>query len=497
MSWKKNAISYIMWFLYVLITEALVLTCADELAGKAGLSVYAGVLLAFAFVTLIGVMVLLIRRLLKGYVSVWEKRKLLGLIAEAVLCVSLLAVGLWLRISGLDVVTQSAAYFETAQVTYGQSIPQVVHGAEYMYLQVLHGLFVLVGNHFMAGIWLQIGLQMLAFFALYFVVKRLAGTIAALITLAFGMCAPFFVQYALTLSPEMLYFLLIVLVLAIFMIDYGKKIRPALFLIFGGLAAVMTYLDIAGVFLFLFAAAMPFAIRQEKSVFGKKMAALGCTVVSYVGIFAGTILVDAILSGKIFGNVLKAWAELYSFKTYAVSNTPFSVEEIILLGLLVVGIFSFWCHKQEEIISVSMCNVIVLIALSLRFTEEMPGELYCIMMLVIMAGSFVGQVFAPGKAVVAMAENVVDSDETMMGYEEVPESIEVDVNEKSAVHESVPETVVDETMQEQATPVIQFIENPLPLPKKHEKKVLDYAVELTDETAEFDIDVADEDDYDN
>ena len=43
---------------------------------------------------------------------------------------------------------------------------------------------------------------------------------------------------------------------------------------------------------------------------------------------------------------------------------------------------------------------------------------------------------------------------------------------------------------------IKFIENPLPLPKKHEKKVLDYAVELTDATAEFDIEVADDDDYD-
>ena len=135
MIWKKNAISYIMWFLYVLITEALVLTCADELGQKFGLSVYESALLAFAYAALVGLLVLLIRIIRKHFLAAGKQRTVFALVVEAVVCIGLLALGLMLRISDMDAMTQGASYFEAAQVTYGQSIPQVVHGAVYLYLQ--------------------------------------------------------------------------------------------------------------------------------------------------------------------------------------------------------------------------------------------------------------------------------------------------------------------------------------------------------------------------
>ena len=42
---------------------------------------------------------------------------------------------------------------------------------------------------------------------------------------------------------------------------------------------------------------------------------------------------------------------------------------------------------------------------------------------------------------------------------------------------------------------IQFIENPLPLPKKHVPKVLDYKLK-SDDDGDFDYPVADDDDFD-
>jgi len=46
------------------------------------------------------------------------------------------------------------------------------------------------------------------------------------------------------------------------------------------------------------------------------------------------------------------------------------------------------------------------------------------------------------------------------------------------------------------SPKVQFIENPLPLPKKHVKKVLDFDRELEDGQDDFDIEVDENDDYD-
>ncbi|MDE6167187.1 MAG: hypothetical protein K2G28_01860, partial [Acetatifactor sp.] len=43
---------------------------------------------------------------------------------------------------------------------------------------------------------------------------------------------------------------------------------------------------------------------------------------------------------------------------------------------------------------------------------------------------------------------------------------------------------------------VQFIDNPLPLPKKHQKRVLDYHLEDTGEGEEFDYFVDENDDFD-
>ena len=63
-------------------------------------------------------------------------------------------------------------------------------------------------------------------------------------------------------------------------------------------------------------------------------------------------------------------------------------------------------------------------------------------------------------------------------YEELPQE------ETAPAPEEVPEA-----------DKIQFIENPLPLPKKHVPKVLDY--KLGDDVGDYDYPVADDDDFDH
>ena len=61
-------------------------------------------------------------------------------------------------------------------------------------------------------------------------------------------------------------------------------------------------------------------------------------------------------------------------------------------------------------------------------------------------------------------------------------------------NEDFPEEAVTSTEEE--APEIQFIENPLPLPKKHVPKVLDYKLNSED-AGDFDYPVAEEDDFDH
>ena len=60
--------------------------------------------------------------------------------------------------------------------------------------------------------------------------------------------------------------------------------------------------------------------------------------------------------------------------------------------------------------------------------------------------------------------------------------------EDTLKEESVPagmkEIILDE---ETAKKRVKFIENPLPVPKRHERKEMDFAIELCDDNDDFDI----------
>ena len=43
---------------------------------------------------------------------------------------------------------------------------------------------------------------------------------------------------------------------------------------------------------------------------------------------------------------------------------------------------------------------------------------------------------------------------------------------------------------------VRYLENPMPLPKKHVKRVLDYGLKSTAEDDDFDFSVAEDDDFD-
>ena len=100
---------------------------------------------------------------------------------------------------------EEAAYFDAAMVAEGADIPQITHGAVYFYLQVLRLLFLVAGNKWMAGIYLQIALQLAACVILYLGVKRLSGGFPALIMAAFLMLSPHQILQGLVYSPVMLY----------------------------------------------------------------------------------------------------------------------------------------------------------------------------------------------------------------------------------------------------------------------------------------------------
>lgn len=486
MSWKKNRFSYLIWYAYALVTGGVLACLAGMLCEKAGLTACWGILFAALYLAAVGGIVFLIHRIAGGCSALVQKHRAFFLVLEAVAAALFIAAGLALRIYGMADAGQTSEYYDAAKVITGQQPPKIAHGAVHFYVQALHAAFLLLGNSFMVGIWLQTGLQFVASGLLFFMVRRLTGPIAALIVFGFSMCAPYMVQSAVLLSPEMLYLVFFLIAVTLTMMGHKKKRNPALFFLAGMLSALCCYMDIIGCLLLLLAFAAIFCSREEGSGTGRKAASVVLCLLGVILGFFVCIFLDALLSGKSIQKVLGAWLLLYQPGKFSwsldVSAVGSEIECLILFGLMAFGIFSFWCDRKEERLSAGAVAAagVVLAGCFGIFTAEMPGFIYLYLLFVVLAGVSLEQCFH-----VSLAE--APNEKTA---EEAPKSILGQEAEEEILPEEKPE------LPEEKAGQVQFLENPLPLPKKHVKRVMDYSRKPVSENDDFDYPVGENDDFD-
>lgn len=471
MSWKKNGFSYFMWLLYTVAVGSGIF-CLVMLRGRqTGYSLPICLLIGCACLLAAGAVVFFLR-LFAGAASKLRANKKLSYLSESGLVAALLCTGLFLCIWNFPESLTGDGYYELAKVTGEQGVIQVVHGAVYLYLQLLHIVCLLFGNKIALGVWLQVILYLLAAVAFYFAVRRLAGVVSAIIMLAFMMLSPFLAAEALVLSPNILFLLIYGMALYVASGCLKKSDCSMLrYCVTGIVIAITVYLDIAGITLFVFMLS-GMLVRRER------LGTLGICFGSAIIGFFGCIALDTVLSGKEFFSVLMAWRSLYSPEVFAL---PVIVcagkaywDMIVLLLIMSLGIFSFRYPQEVERTSVWVLASAALIAMQCFqiTTVEMMGFQLLYIFMAVLAGIGICNVFAPAKSaskeMAIKAAKIVKSD-----------------------------TIVKTEAVSAPAAGVRFIENPLPLPKKHVAKTMDYRLK-PDEKDGFDYDypVDENDDFD-
>lgn len=517
MSWKKNGFSYILWIAYTLAAGSGLLGVNILLCGHLGYKAVYAYGISGAFLLVAGVVALCLYQLTKRLPGNHKDNTMLQLVMEGVVLIGLVAVGIILRIDALQQITEwnGMHYYEAAMVAEGQTVPQIVHGATYIYVSLLHLLLLLVGNKLWAAIWLQVVIQLLAITALYFAVRRLSGVIQALVTAAVLLMSPYMISGALELSPEWLYLFLYSIALWVVSGRMDKTESGLLHYLVGGiLIGVCTYLDIYGITLLVFVAGV-FAVMRDRPA-KKLLHERGTVFLVYIagtllGWFAA-IIIDCISCRNGFAAVVKAWSLLYVPKSFRVPVNMELLTEVgmnnvlAVLGLMSLGIFSFWCRKKRERQGVWIGVAIVLLLLQSlgMMTDHIDGVRYLYVVFVILAGIGAANCFATHRA--SYKEEADDVEEAV--NEPVTED-PVEIQEPAVVEMpdaqksvAMKRTEVQENMVAENMPVevpekkVKFLDNPLPLPKKHVAKVMDYRITDVGTDAGYDYDVAEDDDYD-
>lgn len=519
MTWKKNWSGRLLWVcqlgMAALLLGGVCSVFLDKygIAEKYPISPYKNQLvwlgISEVLFLLVSLLVFILFRLAAGRLPDKNRKESTKRVIEILLFTGLLSGGVLYRLYLFPEILESNAYFELGAVTSTAGVEPLAHGALYLYVLLLRGLFKMVGNSLTAGIVLQLVLQFLTAGFLYAAVRKIAGIFSALAVFGFFMFTPTLVKSSLSYTPEVGYLLLFsvvfwVLSLALEMLkktETFKWYHYSLFCVLGIGIAFLIYLDVLGLVLLVSGFAL-FGLKKRKNPVGFAVLFLS-TLFGLTGMFA----LDALQSGSPFDKILSAWKwlfcpiegisfwELY-FPFLERLGESFPACLLLFFGLF-MGLYGFLVKTEEERLRIGILFALsgVLLSYDCPAAGNMDRGFLGILGLIILAVSGVWTALFAGMQTENVAENVTDSIAEDVESDALGEAVftQDDTVEKDAEESGLEKKEFGEIPRQKE---IKYIENPLPLPKKHVKKKMDYAFEVSEEELEFDFEIVENDDFD-
>lgn len=414
-------------------------------------------------------------------------------------------------------------FYEMAAVKDISGIPEITHGASYIYTAVLSFVLSFIGNKAAAGVFLQMVLQVAAVMVFYFAVRLLTGKVEALCAAVILSFLPDISGQIFTFSPESLYFLLYAVGLLLLGCYAVKDMPGVLFALTGVYAGILGYLDIAGWTLLLFAVFIGIKKASNDDTTAVKDMILEIMVFLIAAVIgmALCIFADALLTGKAAESIISAWWEIYAPQglQMPISLSGNLLQQIILCICAALGIIGFWFHKEQKqdawILLLAAVTIFGIVNAGCMEYGMFDAAVWSVFAAMGIASIGTEKSRAESALLQDMiVEEITEEDDTETGRNteagrnagaerstgaeknaEAESNIWVERNvesERSAEAEN--KAVIKDSLQEK--PKVNYIENPLPLPKKHVKKEMDYDRTIEDISLDFDIAIGENDDFD-
>lgn len=554
MFWKKNAFSYFIWAVYTIIVGILwvfvTMSQISRFEFTEQLAVPVKILLIVLPVVLIFALVSMLHKYVLNYVKPDAEGVNTHNASEKIKVLIIMLLGIAVLYHDSDIYFEkNLGAYSGAFVSDQTAVAFENHGATYMYMLLLRFCFTIFGNKVSVAHGVQVCLYFITAFLLYIAFRREAGRGPSQFTLAVFLLAPFVQENLLMFGPNLLYMAAYFLVLHSLSGINSDKSMPLMRYIFAGLlSAWLIYMDILGITLIFWAGTMlflrsmdiPTAKNKKRLMMGYMLGLLGGLVAVFLLLFVYT--------GKPFDEILLGWIEVYIPNGFRFASlferVGSSMLAWLVTAMLLINVFSFWFRKKTDRMCSHICLLAYVASVEVIGISYIPMHysvwIFVFAVLVAFIGLF-SSMDLTDKAYLVSIQNAL-----LQAEQDEADNIHKDQEEKSAdesgvsvsvgnVQNVVPEKsrkqdkdarekkhksessrkkfvskdmmfepAVNEQEEKKTEPVKQeenkpqtddksqfvkksvvFLESPLPGPKKHVKKVMDY-----------DIDVADDDDFD-
>lgn len=388
-------------------------------------------------------------------------------------------------------VFEPGEYYEMAVVRAGAESQVLGHGMSDLFVSCLRVAFSFLGNSMIAAVLFQIFLQMLILLYAYLAVRKAAGRFAACTVLLLLAFSDELIRKIYVIDPEcmLLAVMLVGLCLVLSFVktslcrkDGTESLLRAAFI--GIILGFLCYLDCSIAILFLFLLGLFTGKMRADGGRKRLVGILFLVLVGSVAAFLCAVGLDAYFSDVSFYQGLIFWSEPYlnqgiDVRTGSVigAKSPFFVLLFLFAAFLVV---EFIRGGREQDFSLWFLPGILLSPVFLiDFGIVGLGGAALFFWSVLAALGLKNAVF--GGQAEALREKI---EEINASAEPIPAA------------ESVAVGTVPGSSATAAEKKPRFLENPLPLPKKHVKREMDYDYDVAEADMHYQVDVAETDEFD-
>lgn len=546
MNFKKNIFSYIIWAACAFLCGLFLVFSLEgagisEMFGISMTGIVGGVCVYLLFTVAVFFAFRTISREIGRNIHNPQKAEaVLSVILPVIVLIGIVAYLVLYLTYHMPLTLEEDNFYSQALVTGDNPVAFSVHGASWLYTCLLRGMLLIFGNTPFAGVVLQIVLFFICLLLLYIGMQAFTGTIPAVFSMALFGFLPVSFQHIFSLTPELLYLALYLLGFSLtgaLYRKYGQKetSSPAWHMdhegkLSGVLSAIpvfllglyigfLVYLDVYGISLYLFLAVL-FSVGKEKI----KRAAI-----SYFAAIAGGIG-GFFLSVEVVCQIEKTTVVAYLQELYSLYVPNMDFESIfsrfvfflpdvtlggsillISLAFCIIPAFFLWKKSQGSVFTVNLFLVCGLSGLSFF---HLDAQMITALAWIMLAGLGVYGVVWAGD--VEDSDNARDKaeketdDESLKEKDElqeiaIPKNAETEekvaserAKDKGQINENKKtdtDTGIEKKEQKKTAPG-KPLHNPLPVPKKKKRAQADFAYQVTEEKMKFDLNVAEEDDFD-
>lgn len=504
MTYRRTWFSCVLWFLYTLLCIVLIAAEIKEwLQHFAGIGIISPLIIYGLFVIPVAALYWIIKS-----VAVWIRKKRVWkkhtvAVLECIVFLLIMAGALLIRIISMNYAAAEIAAFNTMGISFlpessmkyydmaavtgnGLTVP-MDRGISDMYVMLLSTVLSFLGNREISAFFLQVVLQMLGIVLVYAATRKLAGRMPACIAalyLAVSQACLGMLEY---FGPELLFFVLYMigmLMTVCFVKAYCEnRIRKPLSLIcavvIGAVIGGLTYLDLtaASLLIMILIVAVGKKNRREdmpvRNTAGISAAVMLTSFLVCMTVWFGTMYTVSRMGGTIpeddIWNRVRACLESSYFITI---RKPYTYD-IYIIGALIIPasflVYEYFRSGKEQ--------------------NYMPWILLCLLAaptpLTVYGEHGFGMLSLYIWAVLA---GVGLQNCMFGGRTEVMKAVIEEINASAGTPEA-------KTMDNQ-TAKPHYIENPMPLPKRHEKREMDYQYDVTETDMKYDVEVPVNDDFD-